>query len=78
MSKLLHKAIRQKNENAFSVYQQHLANRPVNVSAQVIYFFLLFIFQLFMIDFIRKFQNWIIFDFDLYLVNSTLGASRSR
>lgn len=32
MSKLLHKAVRQKSETAFSVYQQHLANRPVNVS----------------------------------------------
>uniref|UniRef100_A0A2P2LRV9 glutamate synthase (ferredoxin) n=1 Tax=Rhizophora mucronata TaxID=61149 RepID=A0A2P2LRV9_RHIMU len=31
MSKLLHKAVRQKSESAFSVYQQHLANRPVNV-----------------------------------------------
>lgn len=32
MSKLLHKAVREKSENAFSIYQQHLANRPVNVS----------------------------------------------
>lgn len=32
MSKLLHKAVRQKSENAYFVYQQHLANRPVNVS----------------------------------------------
>lgn len=32
MSKLLHKAVRQKSENAYSIYQQHLANRPVNVS----------------------------------------------
>ena len=32
MSKLLHKAVRQKSESAYSVYQQHLANRPVNVS----------------------------------------------
>lgn len=39
MSKLLHKAVRQKSESAFSVYQQHLANRPVNVSAEVIYYF---------------------------------------
>ncbi|XP_042468514.1 ferredoxin-dependent glutamate synthase, chloroplastic isoform X2 [Zingiber officinale] len=31
MSKLLHKAVRQKSENAYSIYQQHLANRPVNV-----------------------------------------------
>ncbi|XP_031121832.1 ferredoxin-dependent glutamate synthase, chloroplastic [Ipomoea triloba] len=31
MSKLLHKAVRQKSESAYSVYQQHLANRPVNV-----------------------------------------------
>ncbi|KZV57862.1 Glutamate synthase 1 isoform 1 [Dorcoceras hygrometricum] len=31
MSKLLHKAVRQKNETAYSIYQQHLANRPVNV-----------------------------------------------
>lgn len=39
MSKLLHKAVRQKSESAFSVYQQHLANRPVNVRAEVIYYF---------------------------------------
>lgn len=31
MSKLLHKAIRQKSESAYSIYQQHLATRPVNV-----------------------------------------------
>ncbi|CAH9079304.1 unnamed protein product [Cuscuta epithymum] len=31
MSKLLHKAVRQKSGSAYSVYQQHLANRPVNV-----------------------------------------------
>ncbi|KAM7271673.1 hypothetical protein ACFE04_030887 [Oxalis oulophora] len=31
MSKLLHKAVREKSESAFSIYQQHLANRPVNV-----------------------------------------------
>lgn len=37
MSKLLHKAVRQKNENAYAVYQQHLANRPVNVSAEDIF-----------------------------------------
>lgn len=35
MSKLLHKAVRQKSETAFSVYQQHLANRPVNVSSAI-------------------------------------------
>lgn len=34
MSKLLHKAVRQKNESAYAVYQQHLANRPVNVSTE--------------------------------------------
>lgn len=34
MSKLLHKAVRQKSQSAFSVYQQHLANRPVNVSPE--------------------------------------------
>lgn len=32
MSKLLHKAVRQKSESAYSIYQQHLATRPVNVS----------------------------------------------
>ena len=37
MSKLLHKAVRQKNESAYAVYQQHLANRPVNVSAEDIF-----------------------------------------
>ncbi|KAL1548750.1 Ferredoxin-dependent glutamate synthase [Salvia divinorum] len=31
MSKLLHKAVRQKSETAYSIYQQHLATRPVNV-----------------------------------------------
>ncbi|CAI0439968.1 unnamed protein product [Linum tenue] len=31
MSKLLHKAVRQKSESAYSIYQQHLANRPINV-----------------------------------------------
>jgi len=34
MSKLLHKAVRQKSQNAFSVYQQYLANRPVNVGSE--------------------------------------------
>ncbi|KAL6141309.1 hypothetical protein ACLB2K_059599 [Fragaria x ananassa] len=38
MSKLLHKAVRQKNESDFSVYQQHLANRPVNVLRDLIEF----------------------------------------
>ncbi|XP_048432440.1 ferredoxin-dependent glutamate synthase, chloroplastic isoform X2 [Pyrus x bretschneideri] len=38
MSKLLHKAVRQKNESAFSVYQQHLANRPVNVLRDLVEF----------------------------------------
>lgn len=32
MSKLLHKAIREKSDNAYTIYQQHLASRPVNVS----------------------------------------------
>ena len=32
MSKLLHKAVREKSDNAYTVYQQHLASRPVNVS----------------------------------------------
>ncbi|KAI3682337.1 hypothetical protein L1987_82254 [Smallanthus sonchifolius] len=31
MSKLLHKAVREKRESAYSIYQQHLANRPINV-----------------------------------------------
>lgn len=38
MSKLLHKAVRQKSENAFSIYQQHLANRPVNVLRDLLEF----------------------------------------
>lgn len=38
MSKLLHKAVRRKNESAFSVYQQHLANRPVNVLRDLVEF----------------------------------------
>uniref|UniRef100_A0A0D9X2F6 glutamate synthase (ferredoxin) n=1 Tax=Leersia perrieri TaxID=77586 RepID=A0A0D9X2F6_9ORYZ len=31
MSKLLHKAVREKSDNAYTIYQQHLASRPVNV-----------------------------------------------
>ncbi|KAL7097751.1 hypothetical protein ACP275_10G162700 [Erythranthe tilingii] len=38
MSKLLHKAVRQKSETAYLVYQQHLANRPVNVLRDLIEF----------------------------------------
>ncbi|XP_072975039.1 ferredoxin-dependent glutamate synthase, chloroplastic isoform X1 [Typha angustifolia] len=38
MSKLLHKAVRQKSENAYSIYQQHLANRPVNVLRDLLEF----------------------------------------
>ncbi|XP_038701775.1 ferredoxin-dependent glutamate synthase, chloroplastic isoform X1 [Tripterygium wilfordii] len=38
MSKLLHKAVRQKSESAFSIYQQHLANRPVNVLRDLLEF----------------------------------------
>ncbi|XP_073017291.1 ferredoxin-dependent glutamate synthase, chloroplastic-like [Primulina eburnea] len=38
MSKLLHKAVRQKNETAYSIYQQHLANRPVNVLRDLLEF----------------------------------------
>ncbi|KAG9457365.1 hypothetical protein H6P81_001873 [Aristolochia fimbriata] len=38
MSKLLHKAVRQKNENVYSIYQQHIANRPVNVLRDLLEF----------------------------------------
>ncbi|XP_014489740.1 ferredoxin-dependent glutamate synthase, chloroplastic isoform X2 [Vigna radiata var. radiata] len=38
MSKLLHKAVRQKSQSAFSVYQQYLANRPVNVLRDLLEF----------------------------------------
>lgn len=38
MSKLLHKAVRQKSESAYSVYQQHLATRPVNVLRDLLEF----------------------------------------
>ncbi|KAK6124663.1 hypothetical protein DH2020_041595 [Rehmannia glutinosa] len=38
MSKLLHKAVRQKSETAYSIYQQHLANRPVNVLRDLLEF----------------------------------------
>ncbi|KAK3043194.1 hypothetical protein RJ639_001627 [Escallonia herrerae] len=38
MSKLLHKAVREKRESAYSVYQQHLANRPVNVLRDLVDF----------------------------------------
>lgn len=33
MSKLLHKAVREKNPDAYAVYQEHLTKRPINVSA---------------------------------------------
>lgn len=32
MSKLLHKAVREKMESAYAVYQEHLSTRPVNVN----------------------------------------------
>ncbi|KAL6530542.1 Ferredoxin-dependent glutamate synthase [Orobanche minor] len=38
MSKLLHKAVRQKSETSYSIYQQHLANRPVNVLRDLVEF----------------------------------------
>ncbi|KAI4300880.1 hypothetical protein L6164_034207 [Bauhinia variegata] len=38
MSKLLHKAVRQKSQSAFAVYQQHLASRPVNVLRDLLEF----------------------------------------
>ncbi|CAA0812826.1 Ferredoxin-dependent glutamate synthase 1-chloroplastic/mitochondrial [Striga hermonthica] len=38
MSKLLHKAVREKSETAYSIYQQHLANRPVNVLRDLLEF----------------------------------------
>ncbi|MBA0849519.1 hypothetical protein Goshw_017084, partial [Gossypium schwendimanii] len=38
MSKLLHKAVREKSESAFSIYQQHLASRPVNVLRDLLEF----------------------------------------
>ncbi|GAB4843935.1 Ferredoxin-dependent glutamate synthase [Ancistrocladus abbreviatus] len=38
MSKLLHKAVRQKSESAYAVYQQHLANRPLNVLRDLLEF----------------------------------------
>ncbi|CAM6047747.1 unnamed protein product [Sphagnum compactum] len=38
MSKLLHKAVREKNESAYTVYQQYLAKRPVNVLRDLLEF----------------------------------------
>ncbi|EFH47336.1 ferredoxin-dependent glutamate synthase 1 [Arabidopsis lyrata subsp. lyrata] len=38
MSKLLHKAVREKSETAYAVYQQHLSNRPVNVLRDLLEF----------------------------------------
>lgn len=38
MSKLLHKAVREKSENAYFIYQQHLENRPVNVLRDLLEF----------------------------------------
>ncbi|KAK4487377.1 hypothetical protein RD792_005998 [Penstemon davidsonii] len=38
MSKLLHKAVRQKSDISYSIYQQHLANRPVNVLRDLLEF----------------------------------------
>lgn len=37
MSKLLHKAIRDKNNSAYVVYQHHLSNRPVNVNSYFLF-----------------------------------------
>ncbi|GMH20196.1 hypothetical protein Nepgr_022037 [Nepenthes gracilis] len=38
MSKMLHKAVREKSETAYAMYQQHLANRPVNVLRDLLEF----------------------------------------
>lgn len=38
MSKLLHKAVRERNESAYAVYQQYLAMRPVNVLRDLLEF----------------------------------------
>lgn len=38
MSKLLHKAVREKNQSAYAVYQEHLSNRPVNVLRDLLEF----------------------------------------
>ncbi|MQL77895.1 hypothetical protein Taro_010312 [Colocasia esculenta] len=38
MSKLLHKAVRQKSESSYAVYQQHLASRPVSVLRDLLEF----------------------------------------
>ncbi|RID70057.1 hypothetical protein BRARA_C02110 [Brassica rapa] len=38
MSKLLHKAVREKSETAYAVYQQHLANRPITVFRDLLEF----------------------------------------
>ncbi|KFK36969.1 hypothetical protein AALP_AA4G195900 [Arabis alpina] len=38
MSKLLHKAVREKSESSFAVYQQHLANRPITVFRDLLEF----------------------------------------
>eukprot|EP00250_Pteridium_aquilinum_P010221 c19223_g1_i1 orf=236-5086(+) len=38
MSKLLHKAVRERNESAYAVYQQHLATKPVQVLRDLLEF----------------------------------------
>ncbi|XP_010505887.1 PREDICTED: ferredoxin-dependent glutamate synthase 2, chloroplastic-like isoform X1 [Camelina sativa] len=38
MSKLLHKAVREKSETAYAVYQQHLSNRPITVFRDLLEF----------------------------------------
>jgi len=38
MSKLLHKAVRDKNQSAYAVYQEHLSSRPVNVLRDLLEF----------------------------------------
>ncbi|MCO5561597.1 hypothetical protein L7F22_015218 [Adiantum nelumboides] len=38
MSKLLHKAVRERNESAYAVYQQHLATRPMQVLRDLLEF----------------------------------------
>ncbi|GAB2210097.1 hypothetical protein Droror1_Dr00015350 [Drosera rotundifolia] len=38
MTKLLHKAVRERSESAYAVYQQHLANRPINVLRDLLEF----------------------------------------
>ena len=58
MSKLLHKAVRDKNQSAYAVYQEHLSSRPVNVHPlSPIGIFCVFPSLESLLDFLERFQE---------------------